>query len=81
MCLAVPGKIISITGDDPLTRAGEIDFGGLVKRINLAFVPEAEIGDYAVVHAGVAISLIDAKEAGKIFEYIKEIGQQQKGGD
>ena len=81
MCLAVPGKIISITGDEPLMRSGEIDFGGLVKRINLTLVPEAKIGDYAIVHAGVAISIIDEEEAGKVFEYIEQIERQQKGGD
>jgi hydrogenase expression/formation protein HypC len=81
MCLAVPGKIISITDDEPLTRTGQIDFGGLVKRVNLAFVPEAKIGDYAVVHAGVAISLINQEEADKIFEYIAQLQRRQNGGD
>ena len=63
MCLAVPGKIISITGDDALTRQGLIDFSGISKQISLAYLPEAKINDYVIVHAGFAISLIDEQEA------------------
>ena len=73
MCLAVPGKIISITGDEPLMRSGKVDFGGIVKEINLAFVPEAEIGDYVLAHAGVAINTIDEQEAARVFEYLGQI--------
>ncbi|WP_434666904.1 HypC/HybG/HupF family hydrogenase formation chaperone [Paraburkholderia sp. A3BS-1L] len=63
MCLAVPGEILSIDGDDPLTRQGRIAFGGIVKHANLAFVPEAKPGDYVLVHAGLAIAVIDEDEA------------------
>lgn len=73
MCLAVPGKIISITGDEPLMRSGKVDFGGIVKEINLAFVPEAGIGDYVLAHAGVAINTIDEQEAARVFEYLEQI--------
>jgi len=73
MCLAVPGKIISITGDEPLLRSGKVDFGGIVKEINLAFVPEAGIGDYVLAHAGVAINTIDEQEAARVFEYLEQI--------
>ncbi len=73
MCLAVPGKIISIAGDEPLMRSGKVDFGGIVKEINLAFVPEAVIGDYVLAHAGVAINTIDEQEAARVFEYLDQI--------
>jgi hydrogenase expression/formation protein HypC len=73
MCLAIPGKIQSITNDDELTRAGLVDFAGIVKEINLAFVPEAKIGDYVLVHVGFAINTIDEEEAKKVFEYLRQI--------
>ena len=62
MCLAVPGKILSIQGED-LMRSGKVSFSGVVKEVNLAYLPEAEIGDYAIIHAGVAISIVDPEEA------------------
>jgi hydrogenase expression/formation protein HypC len=73
MCLAVPGRILGISGDDLLTRVGRVDFGGIVKGINLAFVPEAGIGDHVLVHVGVAIAVIDEAEAARVFAYLKEI--------
>jgi hydrogenase expression/formation protein HypC len=73
MCLAVPGKITSITGEDPLTRMGKIDFGGILKEASLAYVPEAGVGDYVIVHVGFAISRVDEDEAQKVFEYLREM--------
>lgn len=73
MCLAIPGKIIEITGEDPLSRMGKLDFGGVFKEVNLAYVPEAEIGNYAIVHAGFAISLVDEDEAQETLAYFKEM--------
>lgn len=73
MCLAIPGKLLEIKGDDPLLRCGKVSFGGLVKEINLAYTPEAEIDDYVLVHVGFAISIIDEKEANKVFQYLEEI--------
>jgi hydrogenase expression/formation protein HypC len=73
MCLAVPGRVLSIAGDDPILRVGRVDFGGVVKEINLAYVPEAAVGDYVLVHVGVAISIIDADEAARIFRHLDEI--------
>ena len=75
MCLAVPGRILSIEGDDPLLRAGKVDFSGVVKRVNLAFVPEAAVGDYVLVHVGVAISTVDEAEAKQVFEYLRQMGE------
>lgn len=73
MCLAVPGKIVSIAGDDPLERTGKIDFGGILKQASLAYVPEANIGDYVIVHVGFALSRVDEAEAAKIFEYVRQM--------
>ncbi len=74
MCLAVPGKIVSIEGTDPILRSGRVNFGGIVKNINLAYVPEARVGDYVLVHVGFAISTIEEHEALEVFEYLKKIG-------
>ncbi len=73
MCLAVPGKITGITGEDPLMRMGKIDFGGILKEASLAYVPEAQVGDYVIVHVGFAISRLDEDEANKVFEYLREM--------
>jgi hydrogenase expression/formation protein HypC len=73
MCLAIPGKVASIQGDDSLTRMGKVDFGGVLKEASLAFVPEAEVGDYVIVHAGFAISRLDEEEAKRVFEYLREM--------
>jgi len=73
MCLAVPGKIISISGDEQLTRTGRVNFGGIVKEASLAYVPEAKVGNYVIVHVGFAISMVDEQEAQRVFEYLREM--------
>jgi hydrogenase expression/formation protein HypC len=73
MCLAVPGKILSITGEDPLLRVGKVSFAGVVKEVSLAYVPEAQIGQYAIVHVGFAISIVDESEAQKTLNYLQQI--------
>jgi hydrogenase expression/formation protein HypC len=78
MCLAVPGKIIELTEDEPLARLGKVDFGGMVKTINLSLVPEAGLGDYVLVHVGVAIGRVDEREALRVFEYLREIGDLEE---
>ena len=75
MCLAVPGRILSVVGEDPLMRVGRVDFGGIVKEINLAFVPEARIDDYVLVHVGFALTVIDESEAAQVFEHLREMGE------
>lgn len=75
MCLAIPGEVLSIGGDGPLQRAGRISFGGIVKEVNLVLVPEAEVGDYVIVHVGVAISRVDESEAKRVFEYLREMDE------
>jgi hydrogenase expression/formation protein HypC len=75
MCLAVPGRVVGVIGEDPLTRLGRVDFGGLVKEINLAFVPEAQIDDYVLVHVGFALTVLDEREAVQVFEHLREMGE------
>lgn len=81
MCLAVPGEIISISGDEPLARTGRVNFGGVVKEVNLAYVPEAQIGNYVVVHVGFALSVVDDDEAARVFEYLREMGELEELGE
>jgi hydrogenase expression/formation protein HypC len=76
MCLAVPGKILSIAGADEL-RMGRVSFGGIVKEANLACVPEAKVGDYVVVHVGFALSVVDEAEAKITLDYLRQIGELQ----
>ena len=78
MCLAVPGKIVSMENTDSVFRCGKVDFGGVVKQVNLAYVPEAKIGDYVLIHAGFAISTIDEAEAQQVFEFLREIEEAAK---
>lgn len=73
MCLAIPGKIESISGPDSLLRMGKINFGGIIKEASLAYVPEAVIGDYVIVHVGFALSRVDEDEAQKVFDYLKQM--------
>ncbi len=64
MCLAVPAKIISLNiTNDELLRTGNVDFSGVQKEVSLAYVPEANVGDYVIVHAGFALSVLDEEEA------------------
>ncbi|MEK9629475.1 MAG: HypC/HybG/HupF family hydrogenase formation chaperone [Nitrospinota bacterium] len=73
MCLAIPGKVTSILGDDPLLKMGKVDFGGILKDINLAYVPEVKVDDYVIVHVGFAISILNEEEAQKIFRTLDEM--------
>jgi len=73
MCLAIPGKIASISGEDPLLRTGKVDFGGILKEVSLAYVPEAQLGDYVIVHVGFALTRVDEAEAHQVFEYLREM--------
>ncbi|NBO65507.1 MAG: HypC/HybG/HupF family hydrogenase formation chaperone [Acidobacteria bacterium] len=74
MCLAIPGRVITVEGAD-LFRTGRISFGGMIREVNLSAVPEAWPGSYVLVHAGMAISVIDEAEASRVFEYLDQIDQ------
>jgi hydrogenase expression/formation protein HypC len=73
MCLAIPGKILDCTEHGGL-RVGRIQFGGIVRQASLDFVPEAQVGDYVMVHVGFAISRVDAEEAERTYELLAQMG-------
>jgi hydrogenase expression/formation protein HypC len=79
MCLAVPGKLLSVDGDDALTRQGRVAFGGIVKQANLAYVPEARPGDYVLVHAGFAIAVVDEREALRTLDCLVDAIREEPG--
>lgn len=72
MCLAIPGKILEIQGQPPL-RSARVRFGGIVRQVSLDFVPEANVGDYVMVHVGFAISCVDALEAERTYRLLQEM--------
>ncbi len=71
MCLGVPGRVLSFEEGD--LRMGRVAFGDLVKEISLAFVPEAQVGEYVVVHAGMALEVIDEEAARRVFQVLREL--------
>jgi len=73
MCLAIPGKLLSMEGEDPMLRTGKVSFGGSIREVNLACVPEAKLGDYLLVHVGMAIEIVDEDHAQEVFSYLNLI--------
>ncbi|PZD71112.1 Hydrogenase-2 operon protein HybG [Acaryochloris thomasi RCC1774] len=74
MCLAIPGKIVSTTeSGDPLLRTGKVNFGGVCKEVNLAYVPKADLEDYVIVHVGFALSVLDPEEAKITLDLIQQM--------
>ncbi|WEK37977.1 MAG: HypC/HybG/HupF family hydrogenase formation chaperone [Candidatus Pseudobacter hemicellulosilyticus] len=79
MCLAIPGKLLSVTTQlDETFRKGKVSFGGIVKEVNLCMVPEAKAGEYVLVHVGVAIGIIDEAEAEQTFNYLRQMGELEE---
>ncbi|MFI0492293.1 HypC/HybG/HupF family hydrogenase formation chaperone [Flavobacterium sp.] len=76
MCLAVPGKLEKIIAElDETFRIGSVSFEGVIKEVNLALVPEAQIGDYLLVHVGAAIGVINEEEAKATMNVLKQMGE------
>ena len=73
MCLAVPGKVVSRLDAQPPFAAGLVEFAGARRQVSLACVPEAREGDYVLVHAGIAITCLDAAEAAKTLEALEQL--------
>lgn len=74
MCLGVPGKVVAITRHEVGMQMGRVQFGGIQKEVCLSFLPEIQVGQYVIVHAGFAISQVDEEEARKTFEILKQMG-------
>lgn len=77
MCLAVPGRIVEVYKSDGL-QMGKIDFGGVTREACLAYVPEAKVGDYTIIHVGFALSVISEKEAHETLELLRQIDESNR---
>ena len=80
MCLAVPGRVVSVEGADPAFRHAHVDFCGVRRIVNLAFTPDVVPGDFVLVHAGVALTRVDEAEAARTFQYLAQIGALEEEG-
>jgi hydrogenase expression/formation protein HypC len=80
MCLAVPGRVVSVEGADPAFRTANVDFCGVRRIVNLAFTPDAAPGDFVLVHVGFALTRIDEEEAARTYQYLAQIGALEEEG-
>ncbi len=82
MCLAVPGKVVELSADEPLFASAVVEFGGVRRRVSMACVPEAVVGDYVMVHAGIAISRVNQQEAARAIESLGQLEvEEEQAGD
>lgn len=79
MCLGVPGKVLRMEPDPGGMHMGKVSFGGIVKDVCLAYVPEVRPGDYVIVHVGFAISILDEHAASAVFDLLRQVGEEQEG--
>lgn len=78
MCLAVPGKLVSLSAEgDPTLRRGVVDFAGVRREVSLALTPEAKVGDYVLVHVGFALSVVDPEEAQGLFAELDRLAAEE----
>ena len=77
MCLGVPGKVVAIEAADVGMTMGRVSFGGIVKEVCLAYTPEAQVGDYVLVHVGFAISILDEEEAQGTLRFLESMGEME----
>ena len=75
MCLGVPGRVLLVEQNDLGVPMGKVSFGGIAKEVCFAYVPEAEVGDYVIVHAGFALSRLDEREAQEVFDLLAQLGE------
>jgi hydrogenase expression/formation protein HypC len=75
MCLAIPGKLIEIATDPNGVRMGKANFGGIAKQVCLEYTPEAQAGDYVLVHVGFALSKVNEEEAARTYKLLEEMKQ------
>jgi hydrogenase expression/formation protein HypC len=75
MCLGVPGKILSLESNSVGMTMGKVSFGGVAREVCLAYVPEAQVGDYVIVHAGFALNKLDEAEAMEVFDLLRQMGE------
>ncbi|MGQ9489493.1 MAG: HypC/HybG/HupF family hydrogenase formation chaperone [Anaerolineae bacterium] len=77
MCLGVPGRILSIETNPLGITMGKVSFGGVAKEVCLAYVPDAQVDDYVIVHAGFALNKLDEQEAQEVFELLRQMGEME----
>jgi len=75
MCLAVPGKVVTIDDSNPELRMAKVNFSGIIKDICIQWLPEVKIGDYVLAHVGMAINILDEEEALETISLIRELGE------
>jgi len=75
MCLAIPGKLIEIAADPNGVRMGRANFGGIVKQVCLEYTPEAQLGDFVLVHVGFALGKVDEGEAARTYKLLEDMRQ------
>jgi hydrogenase expression/formation protein HypC len=75
MCLGVPGRVMTMEEDSPGLVMGRVSFGGIIKEVCMAYVPEVKVGDYVVVHVGFAITVVDEAEARRTLEFLREMDE------
>jgi hydrogenase expression/formation protein HypC len=75
MCLGVPGRVVELDPDPKGVTMGKVSFGGIMKRVCLACVPEARVGDFVVVHVGFAIAMVDQVEAETMLDFLGQLGE------
>jgi hydrogenase expression/formation protein HypC len=78
MCLAVPGKVLSIDESDPELRMARVDFSGVIKEVSVQWLPETRVGDYILAHVGMALNIIDEDEAQETLRLLKELGEMEE---
>jgi hydrogenase expression/formation protein HypC len=84
MCLGIPGEVLSIEQNPAGIAMGKVSFGGVVREVCLAYVPDVQVGDYVIVHAGFALSILNEEEAKEVFgmlEQISALGEADSGDD
>ena len=75
MCLGVPGKVMAIEEAGVGMTMGRVSFGGIVKEVCLAYTPQAQVGDYVLVHVGFALSVLDEEEAASTLQFLESMGE------
>ena len=75
MCLAVPGKVVSIDDSNPDLRMAKVDFSGIMKEVSVQWLPEVKVGDYILAHVGMALNILDEKEAMETLSLLRELGE------
>jgi len=78
MCLAVPGKVLSIDESNPELRMARVDFSGVIKEVSVQWLPETKVGDFILAHVGMALNIIDEEDAQETLRLLRELGEMEE---